>query len=200
MVFIGLQHCASDDKNDSITNEYQPESLGQTRLRVDSHESFHQLSSTIINLDQTRTRIIESPSRVTTNERKLSLTLMKNLACSKSMRADESACEFQAKGEREFELSSLFGPGLSVHLFEVQLQLLQAGFFYRSQVTCLQLSLIAACLQLVSFFSGLLAVCFHSSLLVVSFYLLVRSTVACDLLKDLLSCYLNSPKKASSAK
>ena len=65
-------------------------SPGQTRMRVDSHESFRQLSSTIVNSGQTRTRVVESPSRVTTNERKLSSTLMKNLS---TFKVDESARE-----------------------------------------------------------------------------------------------------------
>ena len=65
-------------------------SPGQTRMRVDSHESFRQLSSNIVDSVQTRTRVVESPSRVTTNERKLSSTLMKNLS---TFKVNESAQE-----------------------------------------------------------------------------------------------------------
>ena len=35
-------------------------------MKVDSHESFRQLSLTIINSSQTRMRVVASPSRVTT--------------------------------------------------------------------------------------------------------------------------------------
>ena len=90
-------------------------------MRVNSHESFHQLSSSIINSGQTRTRVDESTSRVTTNKRKLSSTLMKMLSTFKDdERALESMgvhAEFQAtqgcESLNSHQLSSSFGLGLT---------------------------------------------------------------------------------------
>ncbi len=66
-------------------------SPGQTGMRVDSHESFRQLSSTWAKRER---EFI-----------KLSSTLMKNLS---TFKVGESALEFHAKREWEFELSSTF--------------------------------------------------------------------------------------------
>ena len=60
-------------------------------MTVDSHECFRQLSSAIFNfVVQTRTRVVESPSRVRERKRKLSSTLTKNL---NTFKVDESAWE-----------------------------------------------------------------------------------------------------------
>ena len=69
-------------------------------MKVDSHESFRQLTSNMINSGQTITKVVESPSRVTTNERKLSSTLLKQHEHVLSRRehtiGDESIGEFQS--------------------------------------------------------------------------------------------------------
>ena len=57
-------------------------------MRVDCHDSFRQLSSTITNSGQKRTRVYKSSSRVNKNERNFSSTLMKNLS---TFKVDQSA-------------------------------------------------------------------------------------------------------------
>ena len=59
-------------------------------MRADSRERFLSTLSTIIKSGQARKRVVESPSRLTSDERKLSSTLMKNLT---TFNVDKSAQE-----------------------------------------------------------------------------------------------------------
>ncbi len=81
---------------------------GWELMRVDSHESFRQLSSTIITSGQTRTKVRQT---LIDSQEKFEYVQ----SCWECMRVDESAREFHAKREREFELSLtliLVRPGL----------------------------------------------------------------------------------------
>ena len=84
------------------------------RVLVNSHRLY------IINSGQTRTRVVENPSRVREKEGKISSTRMKNLSTSKvdesaleSMRVHESFWPNESESLNFHRLSSSFGRGLS---------------------------------------------------------------------------------------
>ena len=62
-------------------------------MRIDFLESFIKLASAIIILGQTRTRVVESLPRMTTRERKLSSTLMKNLGTFKVNKSTQESLQ-----------------------------------------------------------------------------------------------------------
>ena len=105
--------------------------------RIDSHESLRQPLSTIINTGQTRTRVVESPSRVTRSLTALiNSTVMENFSTFKvdnsareSMRVDESFRPNESESLNSYQFSSSFHPKQAKNVFS---NLCMSVYFFMS--------------------------------------------------------------------